>query len=70
MLRLYPQFYGTRNAVLEKTTQNILAEEGLPVAHTCFICTDMTILGGAFLIMDQRASKEWATVIGVGARDT
>ena len=52
VLRLYPQFHGTRNAVLEKTIQNVLAGEGFPVAHTYFICTDMTILGGSFFIME------------------
>lgn len=52
VLRLYPQYYGTRNAVLEKTIQNVLAGEGYPVAHTYFICTDMTILGGSFIIME------------------
>lgn len=52
VLRLYPQVYSTRNAVLEKTIQNVLAEEGFPVAHVYFICKDMRILGGSFLIME------------------
>jgi aminoglycoside phosphotransferase (APT) family kinase protein len=51
VLRLFPQSYGTKNAVLEKTVQNVLAKEGFPVAHTYFLCTDITILGGSFLIM-------------------
>lgn len=51
VLRIFPSFYGTRNAVLEKTVQNVLAGERFPVAHTYFMCTDMTILGGSFLIM-------------------
>ena len=52
VLRLYPQFYGTWNAVWESTVQNVLAEEGYPVAQAYVVCTDMSILGGAFFIMD------------------
>jgi aminoglycoside phosphotransferase (APT) family kinase protein len=53
VLRLYPQFYGTRNAIWESTVQNELAEEGFPVARAHILCTDMSILGGAFFIMDR-----------------
>jgi aminoglycoside phosphotransferase (APT) family kinase protein len=52
VLRLYPQFYGTHNAIWESTVQNVLAKEGYPVAKAHFVCTDMSILGGAFFIMD------------------
>jgi aminoglycoside phosphotransferase (APT) family kinase protein len=52
VLRLYPQFYGTRNAIWESTVQNVLAGEGYPVAHVHVVCTDMSVLGGAFFIMD------------------
>lgn len=52
VLRLYPQFYGTRNAVWESTVQNVLAREGYPVPWVYFTCTDMAILGGAFFIME------------------
>ena len=52
VLRLYPQFYGTRSAIWESTVQDILAGEGYPVAQVHVICTDMSILGGAFFIMD------------------
>ena len=31
VLRLYPQFYGTQNAIWESTVQNVLAGEGYPV---------------------------------------
>ena len=50
-LRLYPQYYGSHNAVWENTVQNILAESGFPVAKAVFVCSDMTVLGGAFFIM-------------------
>lgn len=52
MLRLYPQFYGTQNAIWESTVQNVLAGEGYPVARAHVLCTDMSVLGGAFFIMD------------------
>lgn len=52
VLRLYPEFYGTRNAVWESTVQNVLAGEGFPVAQAYVVCTDISILGGAFFIMD------------------
>ena len=52
ILRLYPQFYGTKNAIWESTVQNVLAEEGYPVARAHLVCTDMSVLGGAFFIMD------------------
>jgi aminoglycoside phosphotransferase (APT) family kinase protein len=52
VLRLYPEFYGTRNAIWESTVQNELIGEGYPVAQVHIVCTDMSILGGAFFIMD------------------
>jgi len=52
VLRLYPEMYGTHNAVWESTIQNILAEANYPVARVHWVCTDMTVLGGAFFIMD------------------
>jgi aminoglycoside phosphotransferase (APT) family kinase protein len=52
VLRLYPEFYGTQNATWESTIQNVLANAGYPVAKVHFVCTDMSILGGAFIIMD------------------
>ena len=52
VLRLYPQFYGTGNAIWESTLQNGLAAQGYPVAKAHMLCTDMTVLDGAFFIMD------------------
>lgn len=52
VLRLYPPSYGTRNAIWESMVQNALAGEGFPVPKVHFVCTDMTILGGAFIVMD------------------
>ena len=52
VLRLYPEFYGTGNAIWESGIQNVLASDGYPVAKVHIVCTDMSILGGAFFIMD------------------
>lgn len=52
VLRLYPQFYGTRDAIWESAVQNVLAEKGYPVARAHLVCTDTSVLGGAFFIMD------------------
>ena len=61
VLRLYPQFYGIRNATWESVVQNVLAGQGYPVAQAHFICTDMSILGGAFFIMDFLPGKPMIT---------
>ncbi len=57
VLRLYPEFYGPENAVWESSVQNVLAEEGYPVARAYFTCTDKSILGGAFFIMEFLSGK-------------
>jgi aminoglycoside phosphotransferase (APT) family kinase protein len=61
VLRLYPQFYGMRNAIWESTVQNVLAGEGYPVAQVHVVCTDTSILGGAFFIMDHLPGQLLAT---------
>ncbi|NQU14358.1 MAG: phosphotransferase [Desulfobacteraceae bacterium] len=61
ILRLYPQSYGTINAIWESTIQNVLAGEGYPVAQAYFTCTDMSVLGGAFFIMDFLPGKPMIT---------
>ena len=60
VLRLYPQFYGTRSAIWESTVQDILAGEGYPAARVHVVCTDMSILGGAFFIMDHLSGRPLA----------
>ena len=52
VLRLYPKSYGTQNATWESTIQNMLVNAGYPAPKAHFVCTDMSILGGAFFIMD------------------
>jgi aminoglycoside phosphotransferase (APT) family kinase protein len=51
VLRIYPQFYGTERAVWESTIQNTLADAGYPVPRAHLTCTDTSVLGGAFFIM-------------------
>jgi len=57
VLRLYPKFYGDRNAIWESTIQNVLACEGYPVAKVHLVCSDLKVLGGAFFIMDYIPGK-------------
>jgi len=52
VLRLYPAFYGPHNAVWESSIQNVLAAAGFPVARARLLCTEMSVLGGAFYVMD------------------
>ncbi len=63
VLRLYPQFYGSRNAIWESTVQNVLAGVGYPVAQAHFLCTDASILGGAFFVMDLLPGKPMISVL-------
>ncbi len=61
VLRLYPESYGPENAVWESSIQNALAKERYPVAKAYFICTDKSIIGGAFFIMDFLSGKPMMT---------
>ena len=51
VLRLFPQVYGPQSALWESSVQNVLVDEGYPVAKVFLVCTDMSILGGVFFIM-------------------
>ena len=52
VLRLYPEFYGPWNARWESLIQNVLVDQGYPVARVHLTCTDPSVLGGAFFIME------------------
>jgi aminoglycoside phosphotransferase (APT) family kinase protein len=52
VLRLYPEYRGSEDAVWESSVQNALAGKGYPVARTYTVCADKAILGGAFYIME------------------
>lgn len=52
VLRLYPTSFGTNNATWESTVQRVLAATGYPVPNVYLTCTDMTVLGGAFFLME------------------
>ena len=60
-LRLYPEYYGPEKAIWESTIQNSLADEGYPVPRAHIICTDKSILGGAFFIMEFLSGKPMMT---------
>jgi aminoglycoside phosphotransferase (APT) family kinase protein len=63
VLRLYPPFYGAGSATWESTLQNVLATQGYPVARTHILCTDMSVLGGAFFIMDHLPGQTLAVAL-------
>jgi aminoglycoside phosphotransferase (APT) family kinase protein len=52
VLRLYPSLYGSSNAEWESTVQNLLADQGFPVARAPLLCTDLSVLGGSFYLME------------------
>jgi aminoglycoside phosphotransferase (APT) family kinase protein len=52
VLRLYPARSNPDQAVWESQVQNVLAEQGHPVARVHLVCTDPSVLGGAFFVMD------------------
>jgi aminoglycoside phosphotransferase (APT) family kinase protein len=52
VLRLYPAFYGSTNAEWESAVQNLLADQGYPVARIPLTCADASVLGGAFYLME------------------
>jgi aminoglycoside phosphotransferase (APT) family kinase protein len=61
ILRLYPEFYGPEQVVWESAIHNVLSAEGFPVPKAHGLCTDMSILGGAFFIMDFLPGKPMIT---------
>jgi aminoglycoside phosphotransferase (APT) family kinase protein len=52
VLRLYPERCCPDRALWESRVQNALASEGYPVAQVYFVCTDPSVLNGAFFVMD------------------
>ena len=61
VLRLYPEYSDPENAIWESTVQNTLVDKGFPVANAHFVCTERSILGGAFFIMDFLPGKPMIT---------
>jgi aminoglycoside phosphotransferase (APT) family kinase protein len=52
VLRLYPPSSDPGRAVWESTVQNALAAEGYPAPRAYYTCTDVSVLGGAFFVME------------------
>ena len=61
VLRLYPEFYGAGSAIWESTVQNSLAGARYPVARVHLLCTDISVLGGAFFVMDHLPGRSLVT---------
>jgi len=58
VLRLYPQSRGADAVAWESTVQNALAGEGLAVARVHLVCADLSVLGGAFFIMEHLPGRQ------------
>jgi aminoglycoside phosphotransferase (APT) family kinase protein len=52
VLRLYPAYRGSEDALWESSVQNALVKNGYPAARAHKVCTDKAVLGGAFYIME------------------
>ena len=52
VLRLYPEYRGSEDALWESSVQNALAKMEFPAARAYNVCTDRAILGGAFYLME------------------
>ena len=52
VLRVYPENSHPDRTVMESIVQNAMADLGGPVPAVYFTCTDKTVLGNAFIIMD------------------
>ncbi len=61
VLRLYPEYIAPEEVVWDSSVQNTLADTGYPVARTYLTCNDISILGGAFFIMDFLPGKPMMT---------
>ena len=57
ILRLYPEGADPARAVFEGAAQNAIAELGFPAPRVHATCTDRSVIGGAFVIMDRAAGK-------------
>lgn len=52
VLRLFRESNNPDKAIREGVVQNVLAEQGYPAPSVFFTCTNKSLLGGAFLIME------------------
>ncbi len=52
VLRRYPPDQGHKKAVYEAITQNHISEQAFPVPRVFNVCTDKSIVGGAFIVME------------------
>ena len=69
ILRLLHAYHDPMRALRERATQNALADFGYPAPRVLLATADVTVLGGAFLIMQQLAGRPLPQVsIGAMAR--
>ena len=63
VLRLYPDYRGSEDAVWESSVQNALKEQGYPAPRAYKVCTDKAILGGAFYMMEFLPGHPYGTLL-------
>lgn len=61
VLRLYSREHGAARALREARIQRALAPTAIPVPDVHFICTDESVLGGPFFVMQFLAGKPMAS---------
>ncbi len=52
ILRLFPRYYHPGRAEWDSVIQNVVADSGYPAPRVYFTCTDVSIMGGSFLVME------------------
>jgi len=52
ILRLFPRYYYPGRAEWDSVIQNVVADSGYPAPRVYFTCTDVSVLGGSFLVME------------------
>ena len=67
ILRVFPYFHNPYRAAKEGFIQNLLFREGYPVARVYGTCTDRTVLGSSFLVMQCLPGAPMVTVPAVDA---
>src|SRR4029453_6147338 len=57
IVRIFPETQGSQRATAEGALQNALADAGYPVPRVVEVCTDATVLRGAFTLMHSVAGQ-------------
>ena len=70
ILRVFPEWHGPFQVAKEERVQNLLSQEGYPVARVHLTCADSSVLGRSFLIMQRLPGKPMISVAATNMADT